>query len=94
LAFLHVRPIVGENARAIFDGLIAENEDRFKGRVLTMYDSAEEDFRSCKELTSTNPDLKLDEQVIQPGSPAKIAHAIFFAPEAIRFDSLMHWVAR
>lgn len=93
-AMPHVQRIGNENPRADFERLLVAYKGRFKGRMLSMHDAAEEDFRSCKELTSSNPELKFDEQVIQSGSPAKTAHAIFFAPEAVWFAPLMQWITR
>lgn len=93
-AMPHVRSLGNETPRADYERLMAANKSRFKGRMLSMYDAADDDFRSCRELTSGSPELKLDEQIVQSGSSARTAHAIFFAPEAIWFDPLMQWVAR
>ncbi|MBV6409100.1 MAG: hypothetical protein EFKGCFLK_02723 [Rhodocyclaceae bacterium] len=93
-AMPHVGTLGNETPRADYERLMAANKGRFKGRMLSMYDAADDDFRTCKELTAANPELKLDEQVIQSGSPARTAHAIFFAPEAIWFEPLMQWIAR
>lgn len=93
-AMPHVRTLGNETPRADFERLLSAHKGRFKGRMLSMYDAADEDFRSCKELTSSNPELKLDEQRVESGSPARTAHAIFFAPEAIWFAPLLQWIAR
>lgn len=65
-----------------------------EGRVLSMYDEADDDFQTCEEISKDNPEVRLEELVLRSDSPPKMGHALFFAPEPIWMTPLLQWLTK
>lgn len=93
-AMPHTQRLANETPRANYEGFLEEYRGRFKGRVLSMYDEADDDFQTCKEISKDNPEVRLEELVLRSDSPPKMGHALFFAPEPIWMTPLLQWLAK
>lgn len=93
-AMPHMKHIAGETPRPNYEGFMNTYKGQFKGRLLSLYDHNDNDFRTCSELGADNPELKIDEQMLKSDSAPGMGHAVFFAPDPIWMDPVLQWLAK
>lgn len=65
-----------------------------KGRMLSLYDTADPDFNTCHEYASRASELTLDEQVVDTGAPRGRGHAAFYGPDPKWLEPVVAWIQR
>lgn len=77
--------------RPVFDRFLAENAAALAGRILSLYDRADEDMGTCREaFERAAPDrLESREVVFDTGR----GHGLFYAPSSDWIDTIADWSA-
>jgi hypothetical protein len=85
--------VAGYDARAFFEGFVTRNKGRMSGRILSLYDVTDEWMGSCRELFTDSAGLATREVVLKTGMPARMGHSLFYAPNKVWIDPVVHWIA-
>jgi hypothetical protein len=68
-------------------GLTALGRRPPQGRVLSLYDRADQDIGSCAHPFAAAPGLRFEETVFETGR----GHALFYTPERVWVDRVVDW---
>lgn len=78
----------GTAFRSGYDQFLAERAQYLRGRVLSMYDSADREAATCREAFGQNPDFETKEIILQTGR----GHGLFYSPEPIWVEEAVKWI--
>jgi acetyl esterase/lipase len=85
--------IAGGDPRAFFEGFVMRNKGRMLGRVLSLYDVADDWMGTCGEILSDSVGLTAKEVVLKSGLRAGMGHSLFYEPNKVWIDPVVHWIA-
>jgi hypothetical protein len=85
--------IAGNDTRASFEKIIAENKEHLQGRLLSLYDVTDGWMGSCRAIFAPNAGLVAKEIVLDAGLPPGMGHGLFLAPDKIWMEPAVQWIA-
>lgn len=86
--------IANETPRADYVRFIEKYAKGARGRMLSIYDTEDGDFQTCKEYADAARELKFEEQVVNVGMPKGLGHAAFYSPNPNWLNAVLSWLKR
>ena len=77
----------GSPFRRIYGRFLDSKADKLRGRILSIYDQADQSAGTCREAFSRTPRLEGEEIVLTTGR----GHGVFYAPREVWIDVIVRW---
>jgi hypothetical protein len=78
----------GAMFRRSYDRFLRGQAQHIQGRILSIYDSADQEAGTCSEALSQAPDLVSQEVVLHTGQ----GHGLFYSPHPIWIEKVEEWL--
>jgi hypothetical protein len=77
----------GTMFRHSYERFLERDAKQLRGRILSLYDSADQEAWSCQEVFSQAAAVETSEVVLHTGK----GHGLFYSPRAIWIDKVVEW---
>jgi hypothetical protein len=78
----------GTSFRRSYDKFLRQRAQYLRGRILSIYDSADREAGTCQEAFNPSPGLETLEEVLHTGQ----GHGLFYSPARIWVDKIREWI--
>ncbi len=78
----------GTMFRRSYDRFLQQRAQYLRGRILSIYDSADGEAGTCREAFDRIPDLEIREVVLHTGR----GHGLFYSPEPVWLEPVVEWL--
>lgn len=77
----------GTTFRRSYERFLERDAKQLRGRILSIYDSADQEAGSCREAFSQGAARETNEVVVHTG----MGHGLFYSPRAVWIDKVVEW---